>query len=241
MKDTKPIIGLFVKDNENRIDDAEENVYVAAVEQSGGVALVLPYDKRDDVLEHFISACDGFFFTGGADIAPCRYNENKHIKCEETDSKRDEFELASIEKILKTDKPVLGICRGMQLINVALGGTLYQDIPSEIKTAVLHRQHEPKFSPSHKVNVIPETPLYFIANKERVLANSFHHQCVKTLGTGLSVMATADDGIIEAVYFEGERYIRGYQWHPERLYVLDSLSRELFKDFIEACRNTKIL
>ena len=102
MKDTKPIIGLFVKDNENRIDDAEENVYVAAVEQSGGVALVLPYDKRDDVLEHFVSACDGFFFTGGADISPARYGEKARDTCGKIGYSRDDFEFRAFEKIIKT-------------------------------------------------------------------------------------------------------------------------------------------
>lgn len=235
----KPLIGVFTKNIVDRTDEKNEIVYVASIEQSGGIPLVLPYDKNDKVLDHYVSVCDGFFFTGGVDIDPSRYGALKHAKCGETDIRRDEFEFAAIKKILKTNKPILGICRGMQIINVALGGTLYQDIPSEVKTSTLHRQRAPKFSPSHGVNVTKGTPLYFLANKTRMIANSFHHQCIKVLGEGLSVMATADDGIIEAVCFVGERYIRAYQWHPERLYVTDSLNRRLFCDFIEACRILK--
>ena len=123
----------------------------------------------------------------------------------------------------------------MQLINVALGGTLHQDITSEVKNSIVHRQIEPKYSPSHEVNITKGTPLHALVNKIRMPANSFHHQCIKALGNGLSVMATADDGIIEAVYSTEDRYLRAYQWHPERLYVSNSLNRSLFDDFIEAC------
>ena len=236
MKDMKPIIGLFVKDNENRIDDAEENVYVAAVEQSGGVALVLPYDKRDDVLEHFVSACDGFFFTGGTDINPLRYREKVKDTCGNIEYSRDEFEFRAFEKIKRTNKPVLGVCRGMQLINVALGGTLHQDIPTEIKTKILHRQAAPEFVSSHKVYVLENTPLFNLVEENQMTANSFHHQCIKTLGDGLLPMARADDGIIEAVYYDGKRYLRAYQWHPERLYFQSKENRLVFNDFINACQ-----
>ena len=118
---------------------------------------------------------------------------------------------------------------------MALGGTLYQDIPSELCVSISHRQSEPRFSPSHQVNVLTDTPLGDLMGKACITANSFHHQCIKALGNGLSVMATADDGIIEAVYSTEDRYLRAYQWHPERLYVSNSLNRSLFDDFIEAC------
>ena len=127
------------------------------------------------------------------------------------------------------------MCRGIQLVNVCFGGTLYQDIPTELDTGMIHKQKEPEDAPSHEVNVLESTPLYELLKSKRVVANSFHHQAIKKLGDGLEIMATADDGIIEAVCFVGERYIRAYQWHPERLYVTDSLNRRLFCDFIEAC------
>ena len=123
----------------------------------------------------------------------------------------------------------------MQLINIALGGTLYQDISSEKKNSISHRQHQPKFSPSHKVNIVSNTPLHRLVGKKYITANSFHHQGINILGKKLSAMAMTDDGLIEAICFEGKRYIRAYQWHPERLYVMDSMNKLLFDDFIEAC------
>ena len=197
--------------------------------------MVLPYDESDEVIDSMVSNCDGFFFTGGADINPLRYREKVKSTCGNIEYSRDEFEFRAFEKIIKTKKPILGVCRGMQLINVALGGTLHQDIPTEIKTKILHKQSEPEFSPSHKVNVSENTPLFNLVQKNKITANSFHHQCIKTLGDGLLPMARADDGIIEAVYYDGERYIRAYQWHPERLYFQSKENRWIFDDFIEAC------
>ncbi len=231
----KAVIGLFVKKREKKEDEATERTYCASIEENGGVALVLPCDLENESIERIVNECDGFFFSGGMDIEPSRYGAAKRAECGETDKRRDEFELLAIERILKTAKPILGVCRGMQLINVALGGTLYQDIPSELETSIPHRQTEPKFSASHEVRVADGTPLYSLVNEKRMSANSFHHQCVKDLAKDLGAMAFADDGIIEAVYFKGERYIRAYQWHPERLYGNDPLNRRLFLDFIEAC------
>lgn len=115
---------------------------------------------------------------------------------------------------------------------MALGGTLYQDIPSEIKTTLPHRQTEPKDAPSHEVQLLDGAPLKALTGKNRIPANSFHHQAIKRLGEGLRVMAVADDGVIEAVYHTGDRYLRAYQWHPERLYDSDEDNRLLFDDFI---------
>jgi putative glutamine amidotransferase len=136
---------------------------------------------------------------------------------------------------METEKPVLGICRGAQLINIALGGTLYQDLPTELPTEISHRQTEPKFSPAHSVKILADTPLYDLVQKDRMTANSFHHQAVKTLGKGLELMALADDGVVEAFYLPGERYLRAYQWHPERLFAIDSDNRLLFEDFTAHC------
>ena len=141
-----------------------------------------------------------------------------------------------VQRVLAAQKPILVICRGAQLVNVALGGTLYQDIPTEMQTTLLHRQSEPKFSPSHAVRVIEHTPLMELVGKEWLEANSFHHQAIKHLGKGLAVMAVAEDGIIEAVYATGASYLRAYQWHPERLYDTHWQHRLVFDDFINACR-----
>ena len=209
--------------------------YVHAIEEVGGVPLLLPFTKSDQTLTHICEITDGFFFSGGADIDPAHYGETIKETCGSVQSNRDTVEFALFSRAYATGKPILGICRGMQLINVALGGTLYQDVPSERPSHIAHLQREPKFSHSHDVQIQANTPLHALIGKDRMGANSFHHQALKTLGTDLAVMARADDGMIEAVYSTRERYLRAYQWHPERLIAMSEQNRMLFADFIVAC------
>lgn len=231
----KPIIGI-VTDIDNNLVTAVPDAYNKAIEQAGGTPIVLPYVRDEQTLAHFAALCDGFLFSGGADIDPRRYGEEAKPTCGGIEPYRDEMEFLLFQKALNASKPILAICRGIQLVNAALGGTLYQDIPSEFPTEIAHRQTEPKFSPSHEVNVLADTPLYGLVNTDRIRANSFHHQAIKTLANGLKVMATADDGIIEAVWAPDHRYLRAYQWHPERLFEIDESNRKIFKDFIGVCR-----
>ena len=204
-------------------------------DQSGGIPVLFPYVDDGETVEHLVDICDGFFFTGGADIDPKRYGEETRETIGDVQEHRDEFEFNVFQRVIKTSKPILAICRGAQLVNVALGGTLYQDIPSEINTKIAHRQNEPKFSTSHDVKVLVGTPLHKIMQAEQIKANSFHHQAIKTLGKGLEIMAVAEDGIIEAVYLPEREYLRAYQWHPERLFDIDESARAIFYDFIKTC------
>lgn len=234
----RPVIGALAE----IYDDLQTRMnatYASAIEHSGGMPLVLPYVEDDGVIEDFVALCDGFLFTGGADVDPACYGEERTPACGESQPNRDALELRVFKSAFRTQKPILGICRGTQLINVALGGTLYQDLPSERPGDVAHRQTEPKNDFSHSVNLLADTPLHRLVGGERMRANSFHHQAIKKLGAGLAVMATADDGVIEAVYLEGEHYLRAYQWHPERLCEEDAPSKLLFDDFIAACRAQK--
>ena len=231
----RPIIGLLAE-VDNELTTQVVHPYVRAIGGAGGTPIILPYVTDADVIEHYAGLCDGFLFTGGVDVEPSRYGEETKPTCGEIHKYRDELEFALIERVLDTKKPLIAICRGAQLLNVALGGTLYQDIPSEIDTPISHRQSEPKFSPSHDVRVLEGTPLRELTGMERISANSFHHQAIKVLGEGLRVMALADDGIIEAVYSTGEQYIRAYQWHPERICEINAQNKMIFEDFIGACR-----
>jgi len=231
----KPIIGI----SSSIDDDGTVTMlcpYGSSIEKAGGIPILLPYVEDCSVLEKYVEMCDGFLFSGGFDIAPSRYGEATKETCGKLQPMRDKLEFTIFEKIIKTDKPIMGICRGFQFINVALGGTLIQDIPSEAPSEINHTQTEPRFTPSHEVRVLADTPLYSLVGKDRMVANSFHHQAIKTLGRGLKVMAMADDGIVEAIYSTGERYIRAYQWHPERLYKINEDNLTLFSDFIRACR-----
>lgn len=210
--------------------------YQRALEQNGALPLLLPYVEAPSVMDQFVARCDGFFFSGGVDIHPRHYGAEISAQCGETSEKRDVLELSIAQKALESGKPILGICRGAQLLNVACGGSLYQDLPSESPSQILHRQAEGLFAFSHDVNILPDSPLFQLVGQERMRANSFHHQAVKRLGRGLSVMALADDGIIEGFYGTGKQYLRAYQWHPERLFEYDEANKSLFIDFINACK-----
>lgn len=231
----KPIIGVFAEVDEEKKSGVMAP-YISAIEKSGGIPMLLPYVESDETLESFMEICQGFFFTGGADIHPMRYGEEMKETCGELQVHRDDLEFRAFEMVMRTGKPILAICRGAQLINIALGGSLYQDLPSELPTHISHRQTEPKFSPAHSVNVLADTPLWNLMQKERMTANSFHHQAVKELGRGLTLAALADDGIVEAFWMESHPYLRAYQWHPERLFEIDADNRLIFADFVGACR-----
>ena len=232
----KPIIGMLAQIDDERTSKIV-NAYTNAIESSGGIPILLPYVKNEETIESFVNMCDGFLFSGGVDIAPARYGEETKPTCGQIQLYRDELEFKIFDKIIKTHKPILAICRGIQIINVALGGTLYQDIPTEIDTQLLHkRQSDDSPVPMHSVKIIEGTPLFDLIGNVTMNANSYHHQAIKDLGHGLKVMALAEDGIIEAAYLDSERYIRAYQWHPEKIYDTSADNRLIFDDFIKACR-----
>ena len=231
-----PVIGLL-----GEIDDERtitmQNTYINAIEKSGGVPIIFPFVENEESVNKLIDICDGFLFTGGADIAPSRYGEGIKPTCGAIQYQRDAFEFKMFDAVIATGKPILAICRGAQLVNVALGGTLYQDLSDEMPSPIAHRQAEPKFAMSHDIKILADTPLHSLIGADRMHGNSFHHQAIKRLGEGLQVMATADDGIVEAVYLPGAPYFRAYQWHPERLVDMDEKNRMIFDDFLAACRS----
>ena len=230
----RPIIGMLVAIDDERKASAIGD-YAHAIEESGGVPLVLPFVENEATITEFVALCNGFLFTGGVDVAPSYYGEEKSEFCGEIQHYRDELELRVLKHLLETDKPILGICRGAQVINVALGGTLYQDLPSEHPSDIAHRQTNGTYALSHEVQITPGSPLHALFGCERSPANSFHHQAIKALGRGLTPMAYADDGVIEAVYSTDARYLRAYQWHPERLFSVLVQNRLIFEDFIAHC------
>ena len=230
-----PIIGMLGEVDAEK-STIVQTAYLRAIENAGGTPVLLPYTQEKKTVERFVSLCDGFLFTGGGDVHPNRYGEEMKETCGTPDVMRDELELAVFASAYKAGKPILAICRGIQLVNVALGGTLYQDLPTEYPVELFHRQKEPKFSPSHRVKIIENTPLHTLIGASSMTANSFHHQAVKQLGEGLEVMALSDDGIIEAVYGKGKQFLRAYQWHPERLFATHAPTRLLFEEFINACK-----
>ena len=234
----KPLIGVLP------LWDAEKGHYwmfpgyLDAVMQAGGCPAVLPLCGEGDMTGLYAAAFDGFLFTGGPDVAPSLYNETPSEKCGVPVPLRDTMENGLIQTLIGLDKPVLGICRGIQLINAALGGSLYQDIPGEYPTAVNHWQEPPYSEPVHRVHPVPDTPLAALLRKDTIDVNSHHHQAVKRLSPRLSVMALSEDGLIEAAYMPNRRFVWAVQWHPEHT-LWDENSRALFKAFTMASGEKK--
>ena len=231
-----PIICLTPSFND--VCDTTVNItYVHALERAGALPYPLPCLASDDNLARVVEMCDGFLFSGGGDVHPHRYGEEIKPTCGEITEARDELEMRLFQLAYASGKPILGICRGAQLVNVALGGTLHQDIPTEVETTLAHRQSEPKFAMSHEVRIVANTPLHALTGgAQRLRVNSFHHQSVKDAAPGLVPMAYADDGVLEAAYLSGTRYLRIYQWHPERLVEACPHNSAIFDEFIAACR-----
>ena len=173
-----PLIGVLPNvDGEKK--SKIENTYIRAIEASGGAAILLPYTANPESIDRFIDLCDGFIFAGGADIEPARYGEEKHPLCGETTPYRDQVEFLAFEKIMKTEKPIMGICRGSQLINVALGGTLYQDLPEEFRTerTLDHHMTPPYDRTVHEVLLEKKAPLQNWDRSKEIQYNDTISQC----------------------------------------------------------------
>ena len=231
----KPLIGLTAHWDSQRAGYWMLPYYFRCVEAAGGIPLLLPYLADEAMLRQTAQELDGILLTGGVDIAPAVYGEETLESCGEICSERDEMERILFEAALTADKPILGICRGIQVINVFLGGTLYQDIPTQMTTAgeVCHRPNPAHYDHIHAVEILPETPLYALLGEASVMVNSMHHQAIRTLAPTLVPMAYAPDGVLEAAYMPEATYLRAVQWHPERLE--DTTGRALFSDFVRAC------
>ena len=197
---------------------------------------MLPLVSEDGLLEQMAKAMDGFLFTGGPDVSPGRYGSEREAFCGEGCEERDEMELRLFKKVYSRDKPALGICRGMQLANVALGGTLYQDLVAQCPSEIGHRQPSPYDAPAHSVAIVSASPLGRLLGKGEINVNSCHHQAVRDLAPGLSVMAEAPDGVVEAVWMPGKRFVWAVQWHPEFSYYADANSRRIFNAFVESMK-----
>lgn len=193
--------------------------YLVGIKAAGGIPVVLPITMSEADAERIVETFDGFLFTGGQDVSTC--------------PERDQVEMLLLQKALGANKPILGICRGLQFINVFLGGTLWQDLPSQHPSAIVHRQGKPYGVPTHQVSISGE--LQSLLCKDILEVNTLHHQAVKDLGSGLVPMAVAPDGLIEAIQMPDKRFVWAVQWHPEYLFKTDKDSLAIFSCFIERC------
>lgn len=206
--------------------------FVSAVQLVGGLPLVLPIGKKE-LAKAYIDQIDKLLLAGGQDVSPEFYGEEPHPKLEETNKNRDEFELALIQEALKQKKPILAVCRGMQLLNVALGGTLYQDLSLYPDWKVKHGQQptQPQFA-THTVNIEQDSCLHKVFG-DTTQVNSYHHQALRKLGTGLRATAWSTDALVEGVEStDPSQRILGVQWHPELVYTEDIQEKALFDYFV---------
>jgi len=205
--------------------------YCNAVRHAGGLPILLPHDPEAAV--DYVNRIDGLIITGGGfDVDPALFGAETRHSTVKTKDRRTAFELAATRIALGRDMPVLGICGGQQLLNVALGGTLIQHIPDEVPGALPHRQPNPRDEPGHDVQVIAGTMLHRIAGAEHLAVNSAHHQAVKAAGPGVVIDAVAGDGVIEGIEDPRRRFCLGVQWHPE--FEIGEADRRIFRAFVEA-------
>lgn len=200
------------------------------MEWSGGLAVCLPYTRGPTAAEEIVQFVDGLLLSGGGDVSPLLYGEDARVRLRSLAVERDEWEISLINAVLALEKPLLAICRGVQVLNVALGGTLHQDI-SALGAGLTHEGE----GCSHPVDLERSSRLRRIVGRDRLIVNSSHHQAINRTGRSLSIAARSPDGIVEAVELSGEAFALGVQWHPERSYMEDPASREIFRDFIRAC------
>lgn len=208
--------------------------YLDGIKAAGGLPVVLPLDLSEEDAERIVETCDGFLFTGGQDVSPSLYGMEDATGTIVSSPERDQLEALLLSKALEADKPIMGICRGLQFINAFLGGTLWQDLPSQHPSEIVHRQGKPYGVPTHQVKLSGD--LQTLLGKDILEVNTLHHQAVKDLGNGLIPMAVAPDGLIEAVQMTGNRFVWAVQWHPEYLFRTDKGSLVIFSCFVEHCK-----
>ena len=232
----KPIIGITPM-----YDDEKQMVwlhpgYFTGVIEAGGLPIMTPWTTDKDTLVECVSKCDGILFSAGHDVLPELYGEKVLNDSVITLREKDEMEKIIIDEALKKDMPMFGICRGLQFMVAAMGGTLYQDLATQHPSNVNHRQQPPYEKPVHKVSIVKGTKLHDLAGVAELDVNSTHHQAIKDLAKDMEAMAISDDNLIEAFRDTKRKFVWGVQWHPEYDHHISEVSKKIFKEFVNACK-----
>lgn len=229
----KPAIGITCSFDPASGRNSLPSGYDLAVLEAGGLPLLLS-NNAVGCVDALLSLCDGLLLSGGVDVNPVLFDQQPHPQLGEICPQRDEMELALCRAALAAGKPIFGVCRGIQLLNLVCGGTLVQDLPSERPDAIKHSQQCPSAQGTHWVSVRSGSLLHRIIGKDRLLTNSHHHQAVAGPAPGFAVSAVTADGVVEAIE-RADRWVLGVQWHPENMRETPD-SRALFQAFVAACR-----
>lgn len=225
----KPVIGLTMHPVEGKKEI--NNTYIQAIKKAGGTPICLPV-INDENVEQILDIVDGIVSIGGYDINPLLFGEEPHYKLGVVIDERDKSDMLIMKRAFERQLPILGICRGEQVMNVAFGGTLFQDIDTQVENILKHTQVSLRHEVTHTV-VLEQSKLQQIVGASSILTNSFHHQAVAQVADGFIVNARAKDGVIEGIEHPTHPYCIGVQWHPEGL-ENDAPSDKLFKSFIDA-------
>ncbi len=241
----KPVIGVTSDFNQGDREDmgGKEPTYflraryVRAIEDLGGLPVILPLAADQSDRRRLLKDLDGLLLTGsGPDLPPTLYGERQRFPFKLVSRRRSSFELAMAKLALSEGLPTLGICGGMQAINVALGGSLYQDIPGQLDSPLAHRQRPPATELSHTITIAEGSLLHRVTQQREMRVNSSHHQSVKKVAPGLASSAVAPDGVVEAIESPRRPFFLAIQWHPEFLYERFALHRRLFEAFLRAAK-----
>jgi putative glutamine amidotransferase len=207
--------------------------YSRATHSCGGAPILIPVAQNRDSLRIILDRLDGLLLSGGPDINPRLYGEEPLAGLGEIDESLDRMELEVTKMAFQKDLPIFAVCRGIQVLNVALGGTLYQDIGSQVQESINHTQKADKSINTHSIKIERKTLSYNLFRKKEIWVNGKHHQAIKDLAPGLIVSARASDGIIEATEYSGKKFVLGVQWHPEGTWEVDPYSKRLFRAFVQ--------
>ncbi len=235
----KPLIGVTATQEKG---DAPSNYqigrhYINGVARAGGIPIILPLIQNEEQIQELAFRLDGLLMSGGVDMDPMLFGEEPHPKMGRIDPERDFFEKTMLEKMLQQEKAVFGICRGCQIINLVMGGTIYQDLPAQKGgELVKHSQNAPRWYPTHSVKVKSGSDLIDVFADETIRVNSYHHQAIKDVAPGFTATAHAPDGVVEAIEYQKDQFILGVQWHPEQLWERDEATLELFRMFVNKAR-----
>jgi len=233
----KPVIGItgaYVFHNKFMEGTYVHHDYQKVIAANGGIPIILPF-LAENLVEEMIDQCDAILFSGGEDVDPKFYGQDPHQKLGETIPLRDKWEMSLLEKAMEKKKPILAICRGIQLLNAALGGSLIQDIPSNVKNSIQHSQTVNRSWDFHWVTIDEGSKLANILQETKLRVNSLHHQAIDRLAESLKVTAKSSDGIIEAVeHIYYDNFLVGIQWHPESMAATDEKMNKIFAEFIKS-------